>query len=91
MFILLLIIIIIILTGIEGQSGKNMCQGGKPDTGKFHSAYIGMDVCGSVYENGCVVGWLRQRIDGYGSVLSIIIFTAYSVFFLIMSFLLCMP
>ena len=20
-------------TGIEGQSGKNMCQGGKPDTG----------------------------------------------------------
>ena len=21
-------------TGIEGQSGKNMCQGGKPDTGK---------------------------------------------------------
>ena len=24
-------------TGIEGQSGKNMCQGGKPDTGKFHS------------------------------------------------------
>ena len=29
-------------TGIEGQSGKNMCQGGKPDTGKFHSSYIGM-------------------------------------------------
>ena len=26
-------------TGIEGQSGKNMCQGGKPDTGKFHSSY----------------------------------------------------
>ena len=42
-------------TGIEGQSGKNMCQGGKPDTGKFHSSYIGMDVCGSAYENGCVV------------------------------------
>ena len=41
--------------GIEGQSGKNMCQGGKPDTGKFHSSYIGMDVCGSAYENGCVV------------------------------------
>ena len=36
-------------TGIEGQSGKNMCQGGKPDTSKFH---IG---CGSAYENGCVV------------------------------------
>ena len=25
------------VTRIEGQSGKNMCQGGgKPDTGKFH-------------------------------------------------------
>ena len=34
---------------------KNMCQGGKPDTGKFHSSYIGMNVCGSAYENGCVV------------------------------------
>ena len=31
------------------------CQGGKPDTGKFHSSYIGMNVCGSAYENGCVV------------------------------------
>ena len=41
--------------GIEGQSGKNMCQGGKPDTGKFHSSYIGINVCGSTYENGCVV------------------------------------
>ena len=40
---------------VEGQSGKNMCQGGKPDTGKFHSSYIGMNVCGSTYENGCVV------------------------------------
>ena len=39
-------------TGIEGQSGKNMCQGGKPDTGKFHSSNI---VCGCAYENGCVV------------------------------------
>ena len=56
-----------------------MCQGGKPDTGKFHSSYIlvqifqmyvqlsdartpmpissafVMNVCGSTYENGCVV------------------------------------
>ena len=32
-----------------------MCQEGKPDTGKFHSSYIGMNVCGSAYENGCVV------------------------------------
>ena len=31
-------------TGIVGQSGENMCQGGKPDTGKFHSSYIGMNV-----------------------------------------------
>ena len=32
-------------TGIEGQRGKDMCQGGnKPDTGKFHSSYIGMNV-----------------------------------------------
>ena len=31
-------------TGIEGQSGKNMCQRGKPDTGRFHSSYIGMNV-----------------------------------------------
>ena len=30
-----------------------MCQGGKPDTSK--SSYIGMNVCGSAYENGCVV------------------------------------
>ena len=42
-------------TGIEGQSGKNMCQGDKPDTGKFHSSYIGKNVCDSAYENGCVV------------------------------------
>ena len=41
--------------GIEGQSGKDMCQGGKPDTGRFHSSYIGMNVCSSAYENGCVV------------------------------------
>ena len=31
-----------------------MCQGGKPDTGKIHSSYIGMNVCGSAYENRCV-------------------------------------
>ena len=24
-------------------------------TGKFHSSYIGMNVCGSAYENGCMV------------------------------------
>ena len=42
-------------TGIERQSGKSMCEGGKPDTGGFHSPYIGMTVCGSAYENGCVV------------------------------------
>ena len=42
-------------TGIEGQSGKDMCQGGKPATGKFHSSYTSMNVCGSAYENACVV------------------------------------
>ena len=59
-------------TGIVGQSGKNMCQGGKPDTGKFHSSYIGMNVCGSAYENGCVVDGtcvLRQRIEYYCNVI----------------------
>ena len=25
------------------------------DTGKFHSSYIHMNVCGFAYENGCVV------------------------------------
>ena len=41
---------------IRCKSGKIMCQGGgKPDTGKFRSSYIGMNVCGSTYENGCVV------------------------------------
>ena len=29
-------------------------QGSKPDTGKLHSSYIGMNVCGSAYENGCI-------------------------------------
>ena len=48
-----------------------MCQGdGKPDTGRFHSSYIGMNVCGSAYENGCMVNgmyamYVRQRIEYY--------------------------
>ena len=49
-------------TGIEGQSGKNMCQGGKPDTGKFHSSYIRMNVCDSAYA-WSMAHVLRQRID----------------------------
>ena len=36
-------------TGVEGQSGKIMCQGGKPDTSKLHSSYIGMNLCGSMW------------------------------------------
>ena len=32
------------------HSVRNVCQGGK-----FHSSYIGMSVCGSAYENGCVI------------------------------------
>ena len=39
-----------------------MCQGGKPDTGKFHSSYIGMNVCGSAYENGCVVNGMCATV-----------------------------
>ena len=43
----------------------HMCQGGKPDTGKFHSSYIGMNVCGSAYENGCVVdGMCTTAVHG---------------------------
>ena len=44
-----------------------MCQGGKPDTGNYHSSYIGMNVCGSAYENG----WRGRWHVGYGSGLSI--------------------
>ena len=44
------------LLGLRGRVVRILlCQGGKPDTGKFHSSYIGMNVCGSAYENGCVV------------------------------------
>ena len=32
-------------TGVEGQSSKNMCQGGKPDTGRFYSSYQCMWLC----------------------------------------------
>ena len=41
------------ITGIEGQSGKEMCQGGKPDTAKLVTpSYIGMNVCGSTRNSG---------------------------------------
>ena len=46
------------LLGLRGRVVRiYMCQGGKPDTCKFQSSYniIGMNVCGSAYENGCVV------------------------------------
>ena len=37
-----------------------------PDTGKFHSSYIGMNVCGSTYENGCMVdGMCATAADYY--------------------------
>ena len=43
-----------------------MCQGGgKPDTGKLHSSYIGTNVCGSAYENGCVVNGTCAMIEYY--------------------------
>ena len=35
-----------------------MCQGGKPDTGKFHSSYIGMNVCG---QGGSIESILENR------------------------------
>ena len=51
----------------------------KLDTGKFHSSYIGMNVhvCGSTYENGCVVDArvLRQHIEYYHIIVCIIIIT----------------
>ena len=41
------------ITGIEGQSGKEMCQGDKPDTAKLVTpSYIGMNVCGSTRNSG---------------------------------------
>ena len=39
-----------------------MCQ--VPDTGKFHSSYICMIICGSAYEKGCVVdGMCATAVD----------------------------
>ena len=51
--------------------GKDMCQGGKPDTGKLGSSYIGMNVCGTAYirmrmgvwSMACTVLW--QWIEYY--------------------------
>ena len=51
-----------------------MCQGGKPDTGKFHSSYIGMNVCRGLLAPPMRMGaWsmarvLRQRIEYYQTV-----------------------
>ena len=51
-----------------------MCQGDKPDTGKLHSSYIGINVCGSAYENGCVVdGMCAKAAD------RVLIITVYTV------------
>ena len=44
----------------------------RTDTGKLHSSYIGMNVCGSAYENGCVVDGMSHNVC-YSSGLSIII------------------
>ena len=51
-------------TGIEGQSGKNMCQE-DTDTGNFYSSYIGINVCGTAYENGVwsMASMLRQWFE----------------------------
>ena len=36
-------------------SGKDMCQVGKSDTGKLYSTPIGVHVCCSAHDSGCVV------------------------------------
>ena len=49
-----------IFTGIEGQSGKNMCQGDKPEPVKLHSSYIiGMNVCGPA----CTLTFSLQTLE----------------------------
>ena len=35
-------------------------------TGKLHSSYIAMNVCGSAYENGCLQ-WIEYYYDVYTS------------------------
>ena len=45
-----------ILLGLRGRVVRIWCQA-YPDTGKFHSSYIGMNLWGSTYENGCVPAW----------------------------------
>ena len=47
----------LIISGIEGQSGKDMCVREISLTlvSYIHSSYIGMNVCYSDYENGCMV------------------------------------
>lgn len=44
--------------GVAGRSGKEMCQGGKPDTGKLYTTPIGVHACCSAHDNGCVVNGL---------------------------------
>ena len=52
-------------TGVEGQSGKE-CVTYQPDTGKLHSSYIGMNVCGSAAcDNGCVVNGMCTMVPEY--------------------------
>ena len=50
------------ITGIEGQSGKDMCQ---PDSGNLHLPYIGMNDCCFAYDNGALsmACALRQQIE----------------------------
>ena len=54
------------IAGVNGQNSEGMCQGGKPGTGKL---YTDVCLCCSAHTSGCVV-------DGYGSILSIIIIVA---------------
>ena len=42
----------------------------KSDTIKFHSAYIGMNVCGSANENVCVVDGICGTASGLGIIIT---------------------
>ena len=44
----------ILSSNFEGQSGKDMCQGGKPELHHMVTLMV-VYVCGSAYENGCIV------------------------------------
>ena len=63
------------LGDIAGRNGKQLCQGGKPGTGKFNTDVC---LCGSAHTSGCMVDGLgatglRQHIEYYCCYVIIII------------------